>query len=310
MSDKSVDLPLTGSERPCPVCGTRHAKPFLKARLDPAKFSGATYASRKEPEFMCLPLVQCLTCQTVYTPCPPPENFLAQAYGESTYDSGEEANQAAKTYAEELAPLLRTFGHKGCAVDVGAGNGALLPYLLQAGFAKVVGIEPSRQAIEAALPEMRPFLREGLFTRDMIEETDLGLVCACMTLEHVPDPLGLLDTAFEALVPGGLVAVVVHNWKAPFNRLLGRYSPIIDVEHLQLFCPESIDFAFRRCGFETLQARPFANTYKLSYWMRLAPLPRGLKKTLAGTLESLALASVPVRLPVGNMIAVGRKPLS
>lgn len=308
MSQRPVAPPQSDSERPCPVCNTRQAKPFLEARLDPAKFTDATYASRKEPEFMCLPLVECLTCQTVYTPCPPKESYLAQAYGESTYDSGEEANQAAKTYAAQLAPQLRRLATKGCAVDVGAGNGALLAHLLEAGFAKVIGVEPSRQAIEAARPEIRPFLREGLFTREMVQETDLGLVCACMTLEHVADPLTLLETAFDVLAPGGLMAVVVHNWQAPFNRLLGRYSPIIDVEHLQLFCPRAIDYTLRRCGFETLEARPFANTYRLGYWMRLAPLPKALKKGLLNVLESLSLAALPVRLPVGNMIAVGRKP--
>ena len=156
-------LPLVEGERPCPVCGGSSRRPFLEARLDPARFTAVTFASRKEPEFMRLPLVRCPDCDTVYAPRPPEPGFLAQAYREAAYDSGPEADQAGITYARILAPFLRRLTIKDLAVDVGAGNGALLPHLLGAGFSRVIGIEPSREAIAAAEPGVRPLASPGYF---------------------------------------------------------------------------------------------------------------------------------------------------
>ena len=301
-------LPLADAERPCPVCGGARREPFLNAHLDPARFTAATFASRKEPEFMRLPLARCLACYAVYAPRPPDPEFLARAYAGAAYDSGPEADRAGATYARLLAPFLRDLPVREVAVDVGAGNGALLPHLLRAGFARVVGIEPSHEAIAAADPAVRPFLREGVFTPEALDEPGIGLVTACMTLEHVPDPLALLRAAFTVLAPGGLAAVVVHDYRAPLNRLLGARSPIIDVEHLQLFSGDSARAALARCGFAVVAVRRFANTYGLGYWARLLPLPGPVKKPFLAGLKATGLDRLPVRLPVGNLLAVGRKP--
>jgi len=303
-------LPLTDIARPCPVCGGARREPFLNAHLDPARFTAATFASRKEPEFMRLPLSRCLGCDAVYAPRPPDPEFLARAYAGAAYDSGPEADRAGATYARLLAPFLRALPVREVAVDVGAGNGALLPHLLRAGFSRVVGIEPSREAIAAADPSVRPHLREGVFTPEALAEPGIGLVTACMTLEHVPDPLALLRAAFSVLAPGGLAAVVVHDYRAPLNRLLGARAPIIDVEHLQLFSRKSICTALARSGFTVLAARRFANTYALGYWARLLPLPGALKKPFLAGLGATGLDRLPMRLPVGNLLAVGRKPMA
>ena len=128
-----------------------------------------------------------------------------------------------------------------------------------------------------------------------------------MTLEHVDSPRELLEAAYAALEPGGIIAVVVHNRKAFINRLLGLKSPIIDIEHLQLFCPDSISTLLKNCGFTDIQVEPFANTYPLRYWLRLLPLPFALKKALQKACEQTGISKIPVKLPAGNTLGVGIK---
>ena len=105
-------LPLTDIARPCPVCGGARREPFLDAHLDPARFTAATFASRKEPEFMRLPLSRCPACDTVYAPRPPDPEFLARAYAGAAYDSGPEADrigmQAAEAIGAEPFRVLKT----------------------------------------------------------------------------------------------------------------------------------------------------------------------------------------------------------
>jgi len=185
----------------------------------------------------------------------------------------------------------------------------LLPWLLESGFSPVVGIEPSRAAIEGAPATVRPLLREGMFSPAMLADVTPSLVCSFMTLEHVADPGEFVGAAYELLEPGGMLAVVVHNWRAPLNRLLGLRSPIIDVEHLQLFSPQSLRTLLAGAGFEAIHLQAIGNAYPLRYWLRLTPLPAGMKRGLATALERVGLLNVHVSLRVGNMLAVGKKPV-
>ncbi len=294
-------------ERACPVCHSRGHVPFADERIDPDRVGALTYASRKPPEFMCLRLVRCTTCDLVYAPVPPAEDFLHTAYSQADFDSGPEANAAARTYAKALAPHVQALAGRNAAVDVGAGSGPLLPWFQKHGFSPVIGIEPSKAAIDAASPELRPLLREGMFSASMLEHETTSLICSFMTLEHLPDPGEFVATAYSLLEPGGALAVVVHDWRAPLNRLLGLRSPIIDVEHLQLFSPRALHELLLRAGFERIELKPIRNAYPLRYWLRLTPLPAAFKRIVLRLLERVKLADRNFALNVGNMLAVGIK---
>lgn len=304
-----MDRPSSSlAERPCPVCAGRSTLPFAEERLDASRIGALTYASRKAPEFMCLRLVRCVACDLVFAATPPDRDALRTAYAEAGFDSATEAQAAATTYAEALKIHLKRLRKPGPAVDVGAGSGPLLPLLESMGFCPVLGVEPSHAAIAAAAPAVRPKLRQGMFSRALLGDLRPVLICCFMTLEHLADPGGFLATAVELLEPGGMLAVVVHNWRAVPNRLLGMRSPIIDVEHLQLYSPRSIRSQLERAGLASVELQPIVNTYALRYWVRLAPLPRRLRQRLEGLLSLSGLATWQVSLPVGNLLAVGFKP--
>ena len=64
-----------------------------------------------------------------------------------------------------------------------------------------------------------------------------------------------------------MLALVTHNVDAPLNRLLGRRSPIIDIEHLQLFSPNNLSFLLRQACFERVTVQSFQNCYPMWYWL-------------------------------------------
>ena len=240
-------LPTIGAERPCPVCGAQSYVNFADKSIADERFTEFTYASRKRPEFMCFRLVRCQSCDLVYAPNPPSKEFLKSAYSAASYDSQIEAQAASQSYAYALKPYISQLSeNRGAAVDVGAGNGALLPWLLQQDFKPVIGIEPSLAAIKSALPEIAPLIQCGMFSETMLANIHPSLICSFMTLEHISDPKVFTTSAFKALRAGGMIAIIVHNWRAPLNRLLGLRSPIIDIEHLQLFSPSSINLLLKQ----------------------------------------------------------------
>ncbi|MEP1352886.1 MAG: class I SAM-dependent methyltransferase [Tateyamaria sp.] len=295
-------------ERSCPVCGSREYSPFADERINEDKLGEYSYASRKLPEFMCLRLVRCEACELVYAPTTPETKVLQAEYEGASFDSQSEAILAAQTYAQALEPFLTKLPRKPDAVDVGAGSGPLLPLLERAGFDRAIGIEPSLAAIEAAPAQVRAMLREGMFSPQIVEDLEPTLVCSFMTLEHIDNPGVFVQQAWDLLEPGGMIAVVVHDWQASLNRILGMKSPIIDVEHLQLFSRPALRRLFEGAGFEQVEIQSLRNTYPLRYWLRLAPFPNAMKNAMISALHAIRCADVKISVNVGNMLAVGYKP--
>lgn len=293
--------------RACPVCDTpsEGAKLFMEERFDQTRLSGFSYASRKEPEFMCHRLVQCAVCDLVYVDDPPKQDELAAAYHVAEYDTSEEADDAASAYLRAIGPLLGRLPARQRALEIGTGNGIFLEKLASVGFTDLVGVEPSSAAIAAAPERRRAWIREGIFREADFEPRTFDLICCFMTMEHVADPGSIARAAFRLLRKGGAFVTVTHDYRSPVNRLLGRRSPIIDIEHMQLFSARSIRELFARSGYADIDVRAFSNSYPIQYWLRLAPLPRALKRITAAALVALRANHVKLAFNVGNTCAFG-----
>lgn len=295
------------SSRPCPVCGTpsSQAELFIAKNIDPDRLSGFSFASRKTPEFMSHQMVRCGTCDLVYVDEPPAVEELARAYHTAAYDSTEEANDAATSYMTAIKPILASLPNRGVALEIGTGTGIFLEHLKAAGFSQVIGVEPSSAAIAAAPEARRAWIREGMFEESDFEPNSIDLICCFMTMEHVRDPRVITDAAIRLLRPGGALVTVTHDYRSVVNRLLGRRSPIIDIEHMQIFSQKSIRDLLARTGFERIAVKSFANSYSLRYWLRLSPAPQSIKNSIARIIGILGLSRWHVRMNVGNAIAVG-----
>ena len=298
-----------GNFRHCPVChtGSEKATLFVRENIHEEKLSGLSFASRKEPEYMCHQMVQCATCDLVYANQPPGEDELAHAYHMADYDSSEEANDAAASYIHAIRPTLGTLARHQSVLEIGTGTGIFLEHLSHEGFTELVGVEPSSAAIAAAPAYRHAWIREGMFDEKDFTPTSFDLICCFMTLEHVRDPNIVASAAFRLLRPGGAFVAVTHDYRSLVNRLLGKRSPIIDIEHLQLFSERSVRRLFESVGYTDVMVNAFINTYSLRYWMRLAPLPRGFKTAIAKLMATLGVENAKLGVNVGNLITTGYK---
>jgi SAM-dependent methyltransferase len=295
-------------ERGCPTCGsTDDSRVFAEQRLDFTALDEHAFASRKRPEHMRLRLVACPDCDLVYaSPVPSPE-ALARAYDAAAFDSAEEARYAARSYGQALEGLLATLPDRRGALDVGTGEGAFLAELLKLGFTDVGGVEPSAAPIGVADPAVAGLIEHGVFRPGIRDPGSLSLITCFQTIEHVPDPAALVRGAAALLKPGGMLVLVCHDRRATINRLLSMRSPIIDVEHMQLFSPRSVEELLRRAGLADVGHRTIRNRYPIRYWARLLPLPPRPRALVASGLERSGLGARPLALGVGNMLAWGRR---
>ena len=132
-------------------------------------------------------------------------------------------------------------------------------------------------------------------------------ICCFMTLEHVQDPMKLTQSVLKLLKPGGAFVAVTHDYRSLVNRLLGMRSPIIDIEHVQLFSGKSIQEMLMRAGYQGVGSKTFKNNYSLKYWLRLSPLPNKLKAIFNQFLIQSNLEGIHLGVNVGNRFSFGYK---
>lgn len=300
---------IEAAVRACPVCGAGadQTEPFLSDSRDDALLSASSFASRKVPEYMSHAMVRCRVCDLAYVDRPPSVDELAASYHAADYDSAEEAEDAADAYARAITPVLTKLRNRGSALEIGTGTAAFLERLSDAGFGELVGIEPSTAAIDAAPEHRKAWIREGIFEGSDFPPESFDLICCFMTLEHVQDPGALVAAAHRLLRPGGVFVGVTHNRRAWLNRLLGRRSPIVDVEHMQLFSEQSSKELLSRNGYVEIGGASFRNAYRLGYWLRLVPMSRTLKGKLTRGIRGTLLDSRRIPFNVGNYMSWGFK---
>jgi SAM-dependent methyltransferase len=295
--------------RTCPVCGANssNSQLFAKENIDQEKISGLSFASRKPPELMSHRLVCCNYCDLVYAPTPPSVEELASAYHRADYDSSEEANDAASSYLKASLSVIQKLPQLGTALEIGTGTGIFLELLEKAGFQKLVGVEPSQAAIDAAPSATQAWIQHGIFEEKNFQPESFDFICCFMTLEHVQDPMDLAQSVLKLLKPGGAFVSVTHDYRSFVNKALGMRSPIIDIEHMQLFSKKSIQEMFIRAGYKDISVSSFVNSYSIQYWLRLSPLPKLMKAAISKLFSFLGLNKQYLSVNVGNTFTVGYK---
>lgn len=128
----------------------------------------------------------------------------------------------------------------GCLLDVGAGTGAFVNTMQQAGW-KVTGLEPDAIARKKAAekhglsllsPEELYHLQAGQF----------DAVTLWHVLEHVHDLHGYFERFAEVLKPGGKLVIAVPNYTSYDAAVYKQYWAAYDVpRHLYHFSPVSME---------------------------------------------------------------------
>ena len=304
-------MKLELQKRHCPLCGSspENSTEWLAPNYDLNEITDHSFASRKLPEYMTWGYRICNTCNLAYCNSIPTAESLDQSYTESHFSSDSEAIDAAKTYATELEPIIKTLPHRDLAIDIGCGPGPLLAYLNSEGFSRVCGVEPAVEAVNNAEDAIKDQIIVGNFSGSLFQKDEASLICLFQTIEHLSDPRKLFEEVHHVLKPGGRFVVICHDRESWLTKLLNSKSPIIDIEHLQLFNPKSLNEMAKQTGLVATKTKSFWNSYPISYWLLLSPIPKPLKSLVLKFLKASRLSNIKLGVNVGNLVFVCEKPL-
>jgi SAM-dependent methyltransferase len=252
-------------------------------------------------------MVRCRACGLLRSNPILPASELARLYERSGFHYEDEARFTRRTYGRLLERALRFASGRDSLLEIGCGSGFFLEEARRLGFRDLAGVEPSEDAVARADASLQNCMKRELYGKDSFPEERFDFVCAFQVFDHVPDPSGMLRACFSHLKKGGVALFVNHDEGALSARLLGERSPIVDVEHTALYRKATMRRIFEKHGFSVRAVFSVRNTYPLSYWAKLAPLPKAIKAASLFLLEESRIGALPLTLAAGNLGLVAVK---
>lgn len=199
---------------------------------------------------------------------PTPEEL--EAFYKDLYFGEGSQNQYARDYTEkeilhkylDCKEAIEISGlAAGSLLDVGCGEGYFLKYFGDQGW-QVRGLDFTADGVERHFPELLGKLETGnlfdLLTREAESGAKYDMVVCNNVLEHVIDPLKLLDDLKRVVAPGGVVRLAVPNDGSWLQQLVVELDLaredfwVCPPEHLSYFTVESLQDLLGKMGWRTL----------------------------------------------------------
>lgn len=192
-------------------------------------------------------VVRC-QCSLVFVTPQPSQAFLEEAYQGSYYQPWDDQesvrnsiwNRRLKIVEKEMTP-------PGRLLDVGCGTGEFLCLAREHGW-DVVGTEFSRYACEAGA-RRGLLISQGEIWDAKLPPDSFDMVTSWHSLEHVRDPLKVVQEIYRVLRPGGRLCVATPNvndfiFQFAYLMARGHRSPLYEHHereiHLFHFSKESL----------------------------------------------------------------------
>ncbi|MFO7462079.1 MAG: class I SAM-dependent methyltransferase [Desulfatiglandales bacterium] len=205
-----------------------------------------------EPSHIVLPegpLLKCRDC-----------GQLVSSANEETYkrrfqpfDENNPIDPNPSVHRKRLRKVERLAGSRPgetCILDVGCNVGTFLHEAKARGFT-ATGVEPDRRAVEIGVGSGLD-IRCGYLHEVGIAESSYDIITLFEVIEHLWEPIPLMQECRRILKPSGLVLLTTGNTQSWTVKFLGERWDYFDLAlgHVSFFCPSSIVRLAEKAGFE------------------------------------------------------------
>ena len=161
--------------------------------------------------------------------------------------------------------LLKFKKNSGCLelLDVGAGTGLLLQEAKRQNI-EAIGLEPSKWACEIGTKKGLKLIN-GVLPNNEVNSKSYDIITLVDVIEHVEDPVNLLQLCNRQLKPDGILLLNTPDSKS-FLALTLRYKWWhYRIAHIGYFSKKTLKLAFDKSGFKILDLKRPTWYFELGY---------------------------------------------
>jgi len=291
----------------CPICGEVKYRVVYKSNL-PEDHGQVNYDGRKKPDNYHYEMVRCSRCGLLFASSIYDDELVEKLYENSDFTYETEVKGLRQTYQKCLDKSHKYIDKRGSILDIGCGNGFMLEVALTYGWSNVIGIEPSKLAVEKAKPKLRKIIIQKIFNKNDFTNGSIDLVFCAMVLEHLSDINDFLQGVFNILKPGGILLAITHDESHFLSKILKNKHPIINDEHAYVFSSKTIQNIFQKNNFIIRETNKLNNIYTIKYWLTMIPLFKGFINFMIKKLVKIRLLDISIGLKAGNIYIIAQKP--
>ena len=201
------------------------------------------------------PIFRCETCKSAFVWPRPEVSIVQNLYADQKYTPSHNRNGVYWPSAQRDARrLFGSFGRYATGrvlLDIGAGEGTASAEAIRRGFL-VRACEPS-PSCRKQYASRNGFEPEATFFNTGYAEQNRHQVDAVLlshVLEHLPDPVKLLEDVGVVLRPGGVIIIAVPLLGSILTAMMGKKDFFITPpEHLTFFSFAGLEALLRRQGY-------------------------------------------------------------
>jgi putative flippase GtrA len=164
--------------------------------------------------------------------------------------------------------------------------------------------EPNRAVHEglAAATEGRPHtILTDMMDLSCVPDASIGLAMMVHVLDHLLDPMDMLQQIRAKLKPGGVLAIVTHNEASLLRMVMGKRWPPFCLQHPEVYSPKSMTKMMERVGFQDFSVKRSKNYFPISFLVRQAAWAVGLN------FNKVPLPTAAIGLRLGNIITLASR---
>lgn len=255
----------------------------------------------------------CSTCDLGFTHPMPTEEQLFQFYNSSYFNSSQFLKDTKlligyQNYSAEkeihlanaryIINKLNRFwvGAPGTLLEIGCAMGFFLDYARSLGW-KVKGVDLAEDAVNFAKEKLGLDILKGDVFSLNANTNSFDACISIGTLDHLKNPLAVLDEISRILKPKGLLLITIGSISelVPFH-----YRP---PEHLFYFSRKSLKIALEKSGFEVKQISNFWTQYSIGEFLARAFTYIGVKHPLKWMLKLPG----SIRVPTNEVVVIAKK---
>lgn len=264
---------------------------------------------------------RCENCALVSTfPLPSEESIrahYARKFKSGNYqllrDYSEKYKRVYRGFVQILGDGLTSRNRKwdGLKVlDVGCFTGEFLE-LLSSHRADVYGLELQSEAVEIASQKFPGRIYQADVNSNIFPQLEFDIVTLLGVIEHVVDPIKLIERSAELLRRDGFLLIQTPNSSSFFARIMRRFwPPYAPVEHIHLFSRRSLVSLLEKMGFLDVQFVPHWKRLPVAYvYQMLQNYGPEFHRLFGPIYNHLPSGMTQWSLPfyIGEMIVMARK---